>query len=116
MSYNKYRAVKTELEGIVFDSKMESRRYAELRLLEQAGVISDLVLQPEFELIPAFVDNQGKKERRVIWTLDFMYHEDEWCVVEDTKSEQTRKARDYQLRRKLFKLKYPQYTYRETTA
>ena len=42
---NKYNAKKTELDGIVFDSRKEAGRYAELKLLERAGHIEDLTLQ-----------------------------------------------------------------------
>ncbi|ALN73551.1 DUF1064 domain-containing protein [Aureimonas sp. AU20] len=45
---NKYRAQKTEVDGITFDSKAEARRFMELRLLERAGEISDLKLQEPF--------------------------------------------------------------------
>ena len=46
----KYRAVPTVIDGIRFASKAEARRYGELRLLEQAGEIRDLVRQPRFAL------------------------------------------------------------------
>ncbi|WP_416330616.1 DUF1064 domain-containing protein, partial [[Clostridium] innocuum] len=49
---SKYGAVKTEVDGIKFDSKHEALRYQELRLLEQAGEITNLRLQVPFELIP----------------------------------------------------------------
>lgn len=39
---SKYGAVKTEVDGIMFDSKREASRYQELRLLEQAGEIANL--------------------------------------------------------------------------
>ena len=38
------------VDGIVFDSKKEARRYRELRMMERAHAISDLELQPVFEL------------------------------------------------------------------
>lgn len=41
---SKYGAVKTEVDGIKFDSKHEALRYQELRLLEQAGEITNLRL------------------------------------------------------------------------
>ena len=47
---HKYGAVPTEVDGIRFASKAEARRYGELKLLEKAGKISDLELQPRFEL------------------------------------------------------------------
>ena len=47
---HKYRAVRTEVDGIAFHSKAEARRYGELKLLEKAGEIRYLRLQPEFPL------------------------------------------------------------------
>lgn len=47
---SKYHARKTTVDGITFDSKKESQRYAELKLLEKAGEIRGLELQPVFEL------------------------------------------------------------------
>lgn len=46
---SKYHNVKTEVDGITFASKREARRYNELKLLEKAGVITDLILQPKYE-------------------------------------------------------------------
>lgn len=42
----KYRAVRTTVDGVTFASKKEARRFAELKLLERAGKISDLKTQP----------------------------------------------------------------------
>ena len=39
---SKYHSVKTVVNGIVFDSKKEAKRYYELLLLEKAGEIHDL--------------------------------------------------------------------------
>lgn len=50
MARNKYFAKKTVVDGIKFDSMKESRRYTELKLLERAGKISELKLQPSFDL------------------------------------------------------------------
>ena len=41
-SKSKYKAVKTQIEGIMFDSKKEAKRYTELKLLEKAGMITHL--------------------------------------------------------------------------
>mgnify|MGYP003141561719 CR=1 FL=1 len=48
---NKYRNVKTSVNGITFDSKKEAGRYTELLLLKGQGAIKDLELQPSFDLI-----------------------------------------------------------------
>ena len=92
---NKYNARKCEYAGMTFDSRKELARYKELRLLEQAGQISDLRRQVEFELIPK---QQG--ERKAVYTADFVYRENGAEVVEDVKGVKTR---DYILRRKLMR-------------
>jgi hypothetical protein len=45
---NKFHARKCTVDGHEFDSRREARRYQALRLLEQAGEIRDLELQPPF--------------------------------------------------------------------
>ncbi len=55
MNFHKYKAAPKErrtLDGIVFASRAEMLRYQELKGLEKAGVISNLELQPKFELVP----------------------------------------------------------------
>ena len=47
---NKYGARKTVVDGITFDSKAEAAYYAELKVREKAGEISDVELQPRFPL------------------------------------------------------------------
>lgn len=47
---SKYGAVKTTVDGVTFDSKAEAARYQELKVLEKAGEIRDLVLQPRYSL------------------------------------------------------------------
>ena len=49
-SRSKYKAVKTTIDGITFDSKKEAKRYTELKLLEKAGHITHLELQPEYQI------------------------------------------------------------------
>jgi len=47
---HKYGAVRTERDGYIFASKAEAARYAELKLMEKAGLIESLELQPVFPL------------------------------------------------------------------
>jgi hypothetical protein len=47
---NKYGAVRTTVEGVTFDSKAEANYYLTLRLLERAGQVRDIELQPSFVL------------------------------------------------------------------
>ena len=51
---NKYHAKKTTIDGILFDSHAEALRYMELKLLKQAGIVTEIDLQPEFELQEAY--------------------------------------------------------------
>ena len=93
---SKYKNQKTVLDGITFDSKKESTRYAELMMLQRAGLIQNLRLQVPFELIP-----KQDGERAVKYIADFVYDEGDETVVEDTKSEITRANPTYILKRKL---------------
>ena len=47
---SKYSSTKTEIDGITFHSLKESRRYLELRMLKNAGLITNLRLQKPYEL------------------------------------------------------------------
>jgi hypothetical protein len=47
---SKYRAKPTEVDNIRFASKKEAKRYAELKLLEKAGEVRRIELQPSFDL------------------------------------------------------------------
>lgn len=81
---NKYRAVKKMVDGIQFDSSTEARRYMQLRLLERAGKIRDLEIQPEYQ-----IDLGPGASRKYL--ADFRYiNEFGNLVVEDVKSKATR--------------------------
>jgi hypothetical protein len=98
MSKNKFNVGGIEgrsLDGYVFDSAAERDRYAELSMLERAGKIAKLELQPRFEIIPKTV----KGTRAHHYTADFRYIENGVCVIEDVKGVKTK---DYILRRDIF--------------
>lgn len=112
---NKYGNKKVYVDGKVFDSVKEYRRYTELKLLEAAGVISDLRWQVRFELIPAqyetirnysktgkrLKDKQKCVERAVEYIADFVYTDTDGCeIVEDTKGKRTK---EYIIKRKLMR-------------
>lgn len=90
---NKYRNVKTTLYGITFDSKREASRYADLRLLQQGGAISDLRTQVPYDLTV-----NGVKVCKYI--ADFVYMRGDEQVVEDSKG---MKTAVYNLKKKLMK-------------
>lgn len=109
---SKYHAVKTEIDRHKFDSKFEAEHYASLKLMERAGIISDLKLQPKFLLQEGFTYH-GHKERKIEYIADFQYVRDGEIIVEDTKSKATR-TQVYMLKRKLFLYKYGnEVTFRE---
>lgn len=108
---NKYHNEKVEIDGFMFDSKKEARRYRELKLLESSGMISDLKRQVKYVLIPAQrePETKGKRggikkgkliERECSYTADFVYRDNEtgMQVVEDTKGVRTT---EYKLKRKM---------------
>ena len=94
---SKYNAKKITIDGIEFASRKEASRYAELKVMERAGIIRDLKMQEEFELIP-----KCGKEHPAKYHADFSYTVTATGekVVEDVKSRAT-KTKDYILRRKL---------------
>ena len=108
---NKYGNTKTEVDGIIFDSAKEARRWQELRLAERADAIRDLRRQVKYELIPAQrePDQRGARggvikgkllERAVYYTADFVYYDMAAgrTIAEDTKGFKTK---DYIIKRKL---------------
>lgn len=104
---SKYRSVKTmAADGTLCDSKKEALRLNQLLLMERAGVIKELQKQVKFVLIPKQVKGGKVVERECSYVADFVYWEnrkdDLWVkVVEDVKSEATRKKESYIIKRKL---------------
>lgn len=97
-------------DGFVYDSKRERSRYAQLLLLQRAGLITELKRQVRFELIPTqreqpTISKRGTPkvgrviERAVDYIADFVYiDENKQLVVEDAKGKRTK---DYIIKRKL---------------
>ena len=109
--YRKYHNTKTVADGIKFDSKLEAERYAQLKILERAGVIRALELQPSFQLLPSFRKN-GKTWRKTLYKADFRYIlcEDDSYIIEDVKGSTAVITDVFRLKQKLFEYKYPEYT------
>lgn len=114
--YRKYYNKKTFIDGIKFDSKLEAERYAQLKMMECAGVIRDLELQPEYELIPSFRKN-GKTWRKTVYKADFRYIlcEDDKTIIEDAKGSTAVITDVFRLKQKLFEYKYPELTIKIVT-
>ena len=100
---SKYGNKKWELDGQVFDSQREARRYQELRWLLRMGLISNLQRQVPFELIPTQRRNNKVIERPVKYVADFVYMENGERVVEDAKGVRTK---EYVIKRKLMLQRY----------
>ena len=99
---HKYGNHPTLYDDILFDSKKEAQRYAELRVLEKAGEISSFERQKCYELQPGF-RFKGKWIRPIQYFADFYYYDNksgEW-VVEDVKSQATRGNPVYNMKRKM---------------
>jgi len=100
----KYRNIHTQRyvgnEIINFHSKKEAARYDELAMLLEAGVISELKLQPSFTLWESYTKPNGAKVKSVRYVADFSYMKDGELIVEDVKSTATRTT-DYKLKKTL---------------
>jgi hypothetical protein len=107
----KYRNVKTEENGIKFDSKKEAKRYLELMARREAGEIDDLRLQVNFTLQEAFTKPDGERVRAIVYKADFAYKKRDGnggytlYIVEDVKSKAT-KTRTYEIKKKLMREKF----------
>ncbi len=97
---NKYGARKTQVDGITFASRREANRWCELKLMEKAGLISDLQRQVQFEIVP-----KTDKYRARYYVADFVYIDAKTGdnVIEDAKGCRTQ---TYQLKKALMYWKY----------
>lgn len=112
---NKFGARKIRNEWGEFDSRAEMARYIELVQMQRVGLINGLQRQVKYEIIPAIkvqkeiaLKTKTKvvervEEKAAHYTCDFQYFQDGVLVIEDAKSEATRREKDYVLRRKLMK-------------
>jgi hypothetical protein len=110
---NKYHAKKTEVDGIIFDSKKEAARYCSLKLMERAGEITDLQLQVPYELQPKYRrQTDGKAIRAITYVADFVYTDIRTGeqVIEDAKGMETDV---FKIKKKLFEYQNPGKEIRE---
>jgi hypothetical protein len=110
---NKFHAKKAMVDGIKFDSQREAARYSELKIMERAGLIRDLELQPQFFLAvgerPVLIrSTRYKNGRQAKYSADFAYWDVERGrrVVEDVKSPATR-TEAYVIRKAVVEAMYP---------
>lgn len=103
----KYHNKKTEVNGIVFDSKAEAERYKFLLSLENVGAIRNLKMQVPFILQPSF-KCKGKNVQSIRYIADFVYDAPDVAgnlikVVEDVKGFKTK---EYEMKAKMFAFQY----------
>lgn len=125
----KIKHKKTEVDGIIFDSKMESRYYERLKAQKAAGEILDFELQPEFILQEKFIIVDGQivlgsdpefnkiKRRTKAPTVQAIKYRSDFKVtyldgsveIIDTKGQATA---DFKIKKKMFAYRYPHLTLR----
>ena len=107
---NKYHNKKTEIDGIVFDSKKEADYYCELKLLQRAGLIVGFDRQVKFVLQPGF-KRDGVTYREISYKADFyVAYKDGHFEAVDVKGYKTDV---YELKKKLLLYRYPELIFRE---
>lgn len=120
----KIKHIKTEIDGIVFDSKMESDYYIKLKNDLANGLIKDFELQPEYLLQDKYIivngqviegshpefekikrKNKAKTIQAIKYRGDFLVTNlDGTQVCRDTKGQSTT---EFEIKKKLFMHKYP---------
>ena len=83
------------VDGFRFDSIAEAKRYKELKLMELAGEIRDLVLQPKF-----IFEYRGVRIGSYKGDFKYLLIHSPVPIVEDCKSEPT-KTQAYRLRKRM---------------
>lgn len=96
MRFSKYKAIKTIVDGITFDSKREAYYYRLYSKLQESGLISELQLQPKF----SFVYNNKKQ---FTYIADFSFKDDKGLHIIDVKGVLTPVFR---LKKKLIEAQY----------
>lgn len=115
--HQKFNNTKVTIDGIVFDSKKESRMYVVLRQRQTDGLITDLKVHPTYEIQPRFsVTKKGieRINRPITYTPDFTFFD----VAEGRiRCLDAKGFRDvvYLLKKKLFDWKFKGELYIEET-
>ena len=86
----KYRNVKTQVDGITFDSKREAKHWQELQLRKKAGEITDLQRQVDLPLCCPSREHDGTSQVVAHYRADFIYCEKGVTHVVDAKGKRTR--------------------------
>ena len=100
---HKYNAVRTWRHGHWFASKAEARRYTELLLLESAGEIRDIELQPTYRLMAPTPDGALMSPAKYIPAFRYVDVPSGETVVEDVKGVRTQ---GYKLKKRWVEAQY----------
>ncbi len=92
---------KRTVDGEVFDSAVEARRFANLKLLQRAGLISQLTNQPSWD-----VQINGQHFCRYTADSSYFCNERKRLVIEEVKTSGTERLPDYRLRKKAAELQH----------
>ncbi len=100
---SKFHNKKTIVDGIKFDSEMESHYYIYLKQLKEIGKVVDFVLQPTYLLQEGFNLN-GKRIRPITYKADFkVIYKDGHEEVIDVKGKLTE---EFKIKRKMLLYRY----------
>lgn len=100
---SKFHNKKTIVDGILFDSQMESHYYLYLKELKEQGVVVDFKLQPVFILQEGFYKD-GKKIQPIKYIADFeVTYNDGHVEIIDVKGKITEA---FKIKRKILLYKY----------
>lgn len=103
---------KTVVDGITFDSKMESQYYLHLKKMKDEGFVREIELQPRYLLIPSF-QKKGKTIRKMEYIADFLItYKDGFQLVVDVKGMLTD---SFKIKQKLFDYLHPKIELRLIT-
>lgn len=109
---SKYGAHKTEVDGIIFDSRKEARYYNDLKLLQRGKVVVSFERQVSYVLQESFRHKSCKRKvMPIVYIADFVVHySDGHTEVVDVKGYRTP---EYLLKKKLLLYRYPDIDFRE---
>jgi hypothetical protein len=98
---SKFKNIRVVVGGLKFDSKKEAARWIELCILLKAGKISHLARQVSFGLVDSVILD-GRKKPQLKYIADAVYYDgSNKLVIEDTKSEITKKSAVYRIKKHL---------------
>jgi len=107
----RYRANKTVIDGMTFDSEKESKRYTQLKELLAAGAIEWFEMQKKFCLAEKPDDFPNKlypRLQNIFYIADFVvkWKDHDRPTIEDVKGPMTRSDNGFKLKWKMLLFKF----------